>query len=485
MRAIRLCLFVAVCALGTAHANPIRSDLSQEDRLRVQAITQPTTEFGKAEPFEAMSAGAGTFKGKFGRDAFSDSLANLSFEGEQNFKLGNGLFRKFWVSSPSSTQASDGLGPLFNARSCQGCHLKDGRGRPPATPSDVASSLLVKLSIPQLKDGIESYINEPTYGSQFQTFSTPSVPKEGFLDITYKTRTVTLKGGEVVELRKPDYAFSDLGYGDMHTDVRVSPRLAQPMIGLGLLEAIAVDDILAQVKTTGNITGRAHMVIDPETGKTVLGRFGWKADAPSIRIQTANAFANDIGISSSINSDDWGDCTTAQQACRHAPHGTQQALGATEAPDPVLDLVAFYSRNLAVPARRDVNNPKVLRGKGMFYQANCQACHTPKYVTSRDAEQKEHQFQLIWPYTDMLLHNMGDDLADNGENGHEWRTPPLWGIGLTQTVSGHTSFMHDGRARNLLEAILWHGGEAELSREIVQEMPKDDRDALIKFLESL
>jgi CxxC motif-containing protein (DUF1111 family) len=270
---------------------------SPEDRKRVDAVTAPTYNFAKPEPFEAMSAGAGTFKGTPNRDAFSGSLENLSFEGEQAFKLGNGLFRKFWVSSPSSTQASDGLGPLFNARSCQGCHLKDGRGRPPASPDEVASSLLVKLSVLAIKDGIETYVSEPTYGNQFQTFSTRGVPKEGNLDIIYTTRIVTLNGGETVELRKPHYTFSNLGYGKMHTDVRISPRLAPPMIGLGLLEAIPEEDILAQVKTTGEITGTAHMVTDLVTGKTVLGRFGWKASTPTIRVQTAEAFSNDIGIS--------------------------------------------------------------------------------------------------------------------------------------------------------------------------------------------
>jgi CxxC motif-containing protein (DUF1111 family) len=186
-----------------------------------------------------------------------------------------------------------------------------------------------------------------------------------------------------------------------------------------------------------------------------------------------------------LKPDDWGDCTQKQQACINAPHGSQKNLGATEAPDPVLDLVTFYSSNLTVPARRNLDDPEVLRGKQVFYQANCHSCHTPKFVTSRNALQEEHQFQLIWPYTDLLLHDMGEELADTGELGREWRTPPLWGIGLTQTVGGHTSFMHDGRARSLLEAILWHGGEASSSRDTIKDLSKEDRDALIKFLESL
>ena len=185
----------------------------------------------------------------------------------------------------------------------------------------------------------------------------------------------------------------------------------------------------------------------------------------------------------------YGDCTQRQSECLARQTGIQSKLGDSEAPSPVLDLVAFYSRNLAVPARRDVEAPQVLHGKKLFYEAGCIACHTPKYVTRRDAEQPEHRFQLIWPYSDFLLHDMGSGLADGrpvgDADGSEWRTPPLWGIGLTETVNGHTYFLHDGRARNLLEAILWHGGEAQASRAAVMAMDENDRDALIRFLESL
>ena len=154
-----------------------------------------------------------------------------------------------------------------------------------------------------------------------------------------------------------------------------------------------------------------------------------------------------------------------------------------------MDLVTFYSRNLAVPARRDVGAPEVLRGKAVFHEVGCTSCHQPKFVTERLEDQPEQSFQLIWPYSDMLLHDMGEGLADHrpegAASGSEWRTPPLWGIGLTETVSDHTFFLHDGRARNLLEAVLWHGGEAEASQQAVVQMNAEDRDALIAFLESL
>jgi CxxC motif-containing protein (DUF1111 family) len=171
------------------------------------------------------------------------------------------------------------------------------------------------------------------------------------------------------------------------------------------------------------------------------------------------------------------------------PNGEQLERGVSEAADPVLDLVTFYSENLGVPRRRDIDDPAVLRGKQRFYDLGCIGCHTPKFVTSRNAVTDAHKFQLIWPYTDLLLHDMGEGLADHrpegAADGYEWRTPPLWGIGLTQTVSGHTLFLHDGRARNLTEAILWHGGEAEAAKTGFANLPESARNDLIAFLESL
>jgi len=477
-----------------------RDDLTPEDRARVAKVTAPATDFSSSEPFELMQGGAGTSRKRVNRDAFSHANANLTFEEEQEFKVGNGLFKKMWASSPSSTLASDGLGPLYNARSCQGCHLKDGRGRPPR-PGDDAVSLFLRLSIAPQTDAHRQQlaskdllsIPEPTYGGQFQAFAVPGLPGEGRFDIELEEIKVPLNGGEVAILQKPVYVIRDLGYGGMHPDTLISPRVAPPMIGMGLLEAIHPGDILAQADPedadADGISGRVSEVRDPATGGLTLGRFGWKASNPTIRAQTAGAFAGDIGIGSPDKPAPWGDCTENQQICRDMPHGEQERLGATEAPDPVLDLVTFYSENLAVPARRDLDDPAVLRGKELFNSVGCAACHTPKYVTSRDAQNPAHRFQLIWPYTDLLLHDMGEGLADGrpvgDAYGREWRTPPLWGIGLTETVNNHTRFLHDGRARNLLEAVLWHGGEAKAARDQVVAMEPDDRAALITFLESL
>jgi len=448
-----------------------------------------------------MSGGAATSTAAADGNAFSHPSANLTFEGREPFFVGNGIFKKLWVSSPSSTAASDGLGPLFNERACQRCHLKDGRGHPPQGPGEPANSMLMRLSVPPSTDEEKARlanfetlrIPEPSYGGQLQDYAVPGLKAEGRFSIDYDEIEVALSGGETVSLRKPVVTIEDLGYGPMAPDTMTSLRIANPMIGLGLLEAIHPADVLAGADSDDadgdGISGRPSLVRDPETGQLTLGRFGWKASTPTVKVQSAEAFAGDIGISTPLVTDAFGECSIAQHECREMPSGVQPRLGDVEAPDPILELVAFYSGNLAVPARRDADDPAVLRGKAMFYEAGCPACHTPKFVTSRDAETEAHRFQLIWPYTDLLLHDMGEGLADGrpvgSASGREWRTAPLWGIGLTETVNGHTNFLHDGRARNLLEAILWHGGEAAGARDRVAAMDAADRAALIRFLESL
>jgi CxxC motif-containing protein (DUF1111 family) len=478
-----------------------RDDLSADDRSRVHALLSAPIDFDKPQTFEAMSGGAATSTASATREAFSQPSANLSFEGQRDFRIGNGVFRKVWVSSPSSTQSSDGLGPLFNARSCQRCHLKDGRGHPPAGPDDSAVSMFLRLSVPPttdaeraaLESGAALVIPEPTYGGQLQDFAVPGLPAEGRMTIAYEEIAVALSGGETASLRSPTYGVADLGFGPMRDDAMLSPRVAPQMIGLGLLEAVHPGDILAAADPDDadgdGVSGRASIVTDPETGARALGRFGHKASTPSVRVQSAGAFAGDIGISNPLAEDPHGDCTARQTACRAMPTGVHPDFGPWEAGRDLFDLVVFYAKNLAVPKRRDVDDPAVLRGKRLFHDSGCAACHTPAYVTSRAAEQPEHRFQLIWPYTDLLLHDMGDGLADNRPagvaDGREWRTPPLWGVGLTETVNGHTFFLHDGRARSLLEAVLWHGGEAQSARDAVVVMAPADRAALIRFLESL
>ncbi len=477
-----------------------RDDLSPKDAARVAEVTAPTTDFSAPEPFEIMSGGAGTSKKLPNRDAFSQSSANITFAQEERFKLGNALFRKQWVAAPSSTEASDGLGPLFNARACQNCHLKDGRGHPPAE-GEPAVSMLIRLARPaatteetaRIENFLAPAIPDDTYGGQLQTAAIPGLRAEGGVEITYEERPVTLGDGTTVTLRDPSYAVTDPAYGPLHPATTLSPRIANPMIGMGLIEAIHPADLRAladpEDRDGDGVSGRmarakGHTSTDPRPG-----RFGWKAQSGSVREQATEAFAGDIGISSPDLPRAHGDCTQDQPACLTMATGGQAALGEGEAPEKVIDLVTFYSQNLAVPARRDVDDPKVLHGKELFYEARCTACHRPKFVTRRDAANQAQSFQLIWPYSDFLLHDMGPGLADGQQvgvaTGREWRTQPLWGIGLTGTVSGRTTFLHDGRARSLEEAILWHGGEASASREAYAALPEPDRDALIRFLESL
>jgi CxxC motif-containing protein (DUF1111 family) len=219
----------------------------------------------------------------------------------------------------------------------------------------------------------------------------------------------------------------------------------------------------------------------------MLGRFGWKGGEPTVREQSASAFAGDIGIATPLSPALWGDCTEAQRACRRAPHGGD--MDGLEISAEAFDTVVFYTANLGVPARRDIDDPQVLRGKQVFHDSGCASCHRPKFVTARLEDRPEHSFQLIWPHTDLLLHDMGEGLADHRPEGRatgrEWKTPPLWGIGLTERISGHTTFLHDGRARSLLEAILWHGGEAQAARDAVVSLSPAARADLIRYLESL
>ncbi|MCD2310916.1 di-heme oxidoredictase family protein [Pseudosulfitobacter pseudonitzschiae] len=465
---------------------------------RIANVLAPPRDFTAPQRFEDLPGGAATVRVKPNADAFSQPSANISFEDELNFKVGNGLFRKIWVSAPSSTLASDGLGPLYNARSCQRCHLKDGRGHPPGPNAENAVSMFLRISIPDAAAGIaeiKDYLGtapDPTYGTQLQDFALPGIPAEYRLQIDYEERAVTLADGTTVMLRDPTYTAADLGYGPLHPQAMLSPRVAPQMIGLGLLEAIPAADILALADPDDadgdGISGRPNVVWSDEFNRPMLGRFGLKAGAPTVLQQSAGAFAGDIGISNPLYRDPFGECSTIQDACRKAPHGDGDVRG-FEIDQEGLDLVVFYSRNLAVPARRNVDDPQVLRGKQVFYDTGCASCHQPSFVTSRLTDRPEQSFQLIWPHTDMLLHDMGPGLADNRPeavaDGTEWRTAPLWGIGLTQQVSGHTLFLHDGRARSLLEAILWHRGEAQLARDRVVNMPKPDRDALVSYLESL
>jgi CxxC motif-containing protein (DUF1111 family) len=456
------------------------------------------------DPSEAKPGGEATsIASTDNANAFSQLSANMGFSRELDFKLGNAVFRKNWVTAPASTKSSDGLGPLYNARACQRCHLKDGRGHPPAAswPEGDALTFLLRLSIPPqteaeravLASGRADSIPDPTYGGQLQDVAIPGLPAEGHLHVDYTEEQVTLSGGETVTLRRPHYKIVELGYGPLHPEIMISPRVAQQMIGLGLLEAIPEADILALAdpddRNGDGISGKPNRVWSIETDALALGRFGWKAGQPTVLQQSAKAAAGDIGIGSRLVSNAAGDCTERQRACLDAPPGGPPGAPGEELTKPLLDLIAFYSRNLAVPARRNPDDATVLAGKRLFTSIGCASCHQPHFRTGGETPDPHLAHQSIWPYTDMLLHDMGEGLADGRPeamaDGREWRTAPLWGIGLTETVSGHTFFLHDGRARNLTEAVLWHGGEAKKSRDGFAALDASDRAALLAFLNSL
>ena len=490
------------------------------DEPRVRAVLETATEFDAPERFERMQAGAATAERARDRNAYSHPLPALAFEDLHRFKLGNALFNKSWTSSPASTHASDGLGPFYNARACEGCHMKDGRGhlprddersasfvlqlrRPIETGAPVADDALVAGYVAALdanapaggsnapREGV-GWAGDPVYGNQLQVSAVPGVVAEGRVAIEHDApRALAFADGTVRELRRPRYAARDLGYGPLDPATRLSPRLAPALAGLGLLGAIDEADLLAYADPDDadgdGISGRPNWQPLPD-GTVRMGRFGHKAATASVAEQNAHALFVDMGLSSPRLPGARGDCTPAQPVCDELADGVQPRLGDTEVPDPMSELLAFYAERLAVPARESVDDPKVLAGKAAFMGAGCAGCHVPKHVTARDAP-PGLDFELIWPYTDLLLHDMGDGLADGaGEGvatGTEWRTAPLWGIGAAKAVNPRTGYLHDGRADTLLDAVLWHGGEAAASRDRVLAMDRRERDALVRFLESL
>lgn len=457
------------------------------------------------KPDQHLPGGSHTHSRPVDRHSFLHASPMLSPEQGLDFRVGQAIFEKIWVFSPSSTTASDGLGPLYHARSCHRCHVRNGRGQvtSPVIHGGNASSpvsLILRLSIPALnaKDkallssGIAGVIPEPTYGTQLQTFAYPGGKSEAQIRIHY-TRKAVLVGDESIELLQPDYRISSLAYGPLHEQVQISPRIAPPVIGLGLLEAIAAEDLVALSDPNDDnrdgISGKLNWVWNIEQQTQAIGRFGWKAGQPTLKQQNAAALNKDIGISSRLYPYPAGDCTDLQSECHQQSHGTSDIHDGQEASENMVAHLLYYTRFIAVPPRRNSNKPNVLAGQKLFHQAGCAACHHPSFLLPENTEVAQFSAQHIWPYTDLLLHDMGEALADHrpefSANGREWRTPPLWGIGLTRMLGEGTFFLHDGRARTLLEAILWHGGEAEAAKQTVLHFSQTQRTQLIEFLESL
>ncbi|MCK0137685.1 di-heme oxidoredictase family protein [Aliiroseovarius sp. F47248L] len=471
---------------GEPHLAPIPR--TEAEKLRIDAAV--ASDLHKGSPYESRSAGAATAMSPPVHAPFSEPASGLTAIQALDFRLGEALFEKLWVQGPASTISSDGLGPLYNARACSACHINDGRGHPPEDPNDPTPGLVLRLS--QItSDGL--VYPDPLYGSQIQDRAISGHLAEGSLRIDYETQHVTMADGLVVELQAPTYTLASSSQGPLNELTMTSPRIAPQMIGLGLMEAIPEADILANADPVDTdkdgISGRPNRVWSREFDQWMLGRFGHKAGNPTIRQQTADAANGDIGLSSTLFPTPYGDCTAQQTNCRTARNGNSAPQDNQELGDTALDLMAFYAGNLAVPVRANANDAQVLRGKSVFHSSGCADCHQPAFVTHRLPDDPVRSFQLIWPFTDLLLHDMGDGLADHRPEWHatgrEWRTAPLWGLGRTEQVSGQKSFLHDGRARTVLEAIMWHGGEAATARENTRLLGSEDRAALIAFLESL
>ncbi|HVZ39583.1 MAG TPA: di-heme oxidoredictase family protein [Candidatus Kapabacteria bacterium] len=409
-------------------------------------------------------------------DAFSQPAPNLTADHLAFHKDGDAAFEAFFVSSGP---VQWGLGPVYNNTSCRGCHVADGRGTPPE-PGEQLASMLFRVSIPSSEPN--SAPNPvPGFGGQLQQRSIAGVAPEGSVQISYAERPGQFADGTPYSLRVPTYVITNT-YIPLPPNVMLSPRVAPVVFGLGLLEAVPESTILSfadENDANGDgISGRPNYVTDVIKGGRSLGRFGHKANTPSLLQQSAGAYNQDMGITSYL---------FPEESCYGQPQ-VAKSTGKVEVDSVTLNAAAFYCQTLGVPARRNVNDPTVLQGEQVFKDAKCASCHIPSMRTSSHPI-AELSNQLIHPYTDLLIHDMGQDLADGRPDfyasGSEWRTAPLWGIGLTALASGHTNFLHDGRARNLIEAIMWHGGEAQQSREYVRQLDKSKRDALVKFLESL
>ncbi len=417
-------------------------------------------------PAEALSGGATTvFDASSG--AFSQPAPNLSADNLALHENGDAAFERKFVSAPAPRFG--GLGPVFNQAACENCHVGDGRGD---------GSRLIRLSVA----GTDEHGGpKPVtgFGGQLQDQAVFGVSPEASVTVSWETHNVPLAGGAEVELRRP--VFQIAWNGTAPAGVLTSPRVAPAVFGMGLLEAVPESEILSRAaeEPAMGVSGRPNRVWDVSAHATVLGRFGWKANEPTVLQQAADAYHQDMGITNPVR---------PVEACAGQP----QDDGRPDDPEidrETLEATAFYARTLGVPARRNVNDPEVRRGKALFTSAGCASCHNPTYHTGNVPGLPEISNQTIFPYTDLLLHDMGPDLADGRPDyeagAQEWRTAPLWGIGLLETVNGPMQLLHDGRARTFMEAILWHGGEARAARDRVSAMPADDREALVAFLKSL
>lgn len=426
-------------------------------------------------------------------EAYLQPAPVLSLEQHKRFMRGRKAFKSRWVVFPFPS-GEWGLGPTFIAERCSECHINAGRGSPPQAPDRQAQATLVRLSIPGADEhgGPKPH---PNYGDQLQNRGLMGedprahghgerVPPEVDIFIDWKEHKVTLGDGAELVLRSPKVRLENLRFGPIHEESMLSLRNTPPIFGLGLLEAVPEETLLAlaEAQKKGGYNGRPNYVWDMINQREAIGRFGWKANVPSIRQQIASAFIGDIGVTSPLFTEE--NCPPVQTACREQPPGNNP-----EVIDGDLTTLEIWTLGLAVPERRNLDDPAVAKGEKLFAKAQCHVCHVPALETGSNDLLPQLADQVIHPYTDLLLHDMGEGLADGRPDyragPRDWRTPPLWGLGLSETVSNSTALLHDGRARNVTEAILWHGGEADASREAFVQMSREEREALVKFVLSL
>lgn len=412
------------------------------------------------EPPERLQGGSGTVDDR-GTQAYTHALLGLSAEHERRHRMGGAPFAMRW--SPPQ------LGPLFNHDACTACHFGNGRGVSQIGPSTFGSQALIRISLPDGEPGVPGGpVPVPDLGTQLQDHAVAGLP-EARIELRWIEIPVEYGDGEVVMLRDPRLDIRRPDGGDLPAMDR-SYRQSQPVYGLGLLEAVpdAVLEGLADPddRDGDGISGRPNRVWDLTTMSTRIGRFGHKANVVTLFEQTAAAFASDIGISS---------------------YAFPDADGNRDLADRAVDDATFFLQTLSVPAAAP-RDDLARRGRELFDALGCASCHTPT-LTTGDHPIAALANQTIHPYSDLLLHDVGDALTDGRDDflasGVEWRTPPLWGIGLAQLVNPESTFLHDGRARTLAEAILWHGGEAMASREAFRTAGRTERDALLAFLQTL
>jgi CxxC motif-containing protein (DUF1111 family) len=428
---------------------------------RIAIVFACTLGCGDNLPGDDRQGGANTVDDRTAT-AFTHPTPGLSDDDLATHETGRGPFDFHWEPPQ--------LGPLFNNDSCFGCHGGNGRGLSEIGPDQRVSQALVRCSLPTgTPDVPGGAVSVPGYGTQLQDHATGGLAEVN-VELTWIEHADTLGDGTNISLRAPHVVVTKPDGSSLPPETLFSYRQAPGVFGLGLLAAIDDATLLALADPDDadgdGISGRVNMVWDVATSSTVVGRFGHKANAPNLRQQVSAAFVNDMGLTNQM---------------------FPETDGTRDVPDLQLDQTVFFIQTLAVPAAA-ARDAAALRGRGLFGELGCASCHLPTLVTG-DASLPMLAHQTIHPYTDLLLHDMGDGLADHrpdfAATGSEWRTPPLWGLGLVQIVAPGATFLHDGRARTVEEAILWHGGEAAGARDAFRSAAKPDRDALIAFLNTL